>query len=237
MPTLGGQMPTRQALPAPPAPNQTSTVPTGVPIRDIRQQLFDAAERVLLRDGPDALTSRAVTTEAGVAKGILHRHFPDFDGFLAALVLTHLDRLDACSTDLRATAGTATVTDNLTRALTDALEPAALRVISLVCSRHALLARLRLTTPRGIPLLTETSTMVAAYLTAERGLGRIALDADVDTLAVILVGAAHLVAAGSDEDPPDPDELREVVAASIDSALRAPPRRATRVENQDSTAF
>ena len=76
---------------------KSSKVPTGIPIRDIRDQLFDAAERVLLRDGPSALTSRAVTTEAGVAKGILHRHFPDFDAFLAALVLTHIERLDAGS--------------------------------------------------------------------------------------------------------------------------------------------
>jgi DNA-binding transcriptional regulator YbjK len=36
-------------------------VPTGVHIRDAREQLFKAAERVLLRDGPSALTSRAVT--------------------------------------------------------------------------------------------------------------------------------------------------------------------------------
>jgi AcrR family transcriptional regulator len=51
-------------------------VPTGVAIRDVREQLFDAAERVLLRDGPAALTSRAVTDEAGVAKGVLHRTSP-----------------------------------------------------------------------------------------------------------------------------------------------------------------
>jgi hypothetical protein len=43
------------------------TLPTGVALRDPREQLFDAAERVLLRDGPSALTSRAVTTEAAEA--------------------------------------------------------------------------------------------------------------------------------------------------------------------------
>jgi hypothetical protein len=37
--------------------------------------------------------------------------------------------------------------------------------------------------------------MIAAYLTAERGLGRIALTADVDTLPVMLVGGAHLLTA------------------------------------------
>ena len=77
-------------------------MPTGVAIRDVREQLFDAAERVLLRDGPSGLTSRAVTTEAGCAKGVLHRHFADFDGFLAEFVLDRVDRLDGrpprCST-------------------------------------------------------------------------------------------------------------------------------------------
>jgi len=65
-------------------------VPTGVAIRDPRGQLFDAAERVLLRDGVSALTSRSVTAEAGVAKGVLHRHFADFDAFLAELTLDRI---------------------------------------------------------------------------------------------------------------------------------------------------
>src|SRR5438552_17095552 len=69
-------------------------MPTGVAMRDAREQLFDAAERVLLRDGPDALTSRAVTTEAGCANGVLHRHFADFDAFLTDLVLDRIGRLD-----------------------------------------------------------------------------------------------------------------------------------------------
>jgi AcrR family transcriptional regulator len=201
-------------------------VPTGIPIHDIREQLFDAAERVLLRDGPSALTSRAVTTEAGVAKGVLHRHFPDFDTFLAALVLTHIERLDAGSTDLRVSAGTGTVTDNLARALAVALDPSAMRIISLVCSRHELLARLRLITPAGIPLLADTTKMIAAYLTAERGLSRIALETDVDTLAVMLVGSAHLLAAERDNVPLDPDDLRDVLKTASDSLIRDQPRRA-----------
>ena len=179
-----------------------------------------------MREGPNALTCRAVTTEAGVAKGILHRHFPDFDTFLAALVLTHMERLDARSTDLRASAGTGTVTDNLARALAAALDPNAVRIISLVCARHELLARLRLATPAGIPLLADTTKMIAAYLTAERGLGRIALEADVDTLAIMLVGGTHLLAAGRDGAPLDPDELRDVLGTAIDSTIQDQPRQA-----------
>ena len=68
-------------------------MPTGVALHDPREQLFAAAERILLRDGPQALTSRAVTTEAGCAKGVLHRHFADFDDFLAALVRDRIAQL------------------------------------------------------------------------------------------------------------------------------------------------
>ena len=57
-------------------------MPTGIALQDARERLFAAAERILLRDGPSGLTSRAVTDEAGVAKGVLHRHFADFDDFL-----------------------------------------------------------------------------------------------------------------------------------------------------------
>jgi hypothetical protein len=53
-------------------------VPTGVALPDPREQLFAAAERILRRAGPQALTSRALTTEAGCAKGVLHRHFAGF---------------------------------------------------------------------------------------------------------------------------------------------------------------
>ncbi|MBV9594377.1 MAG: TetR/AcrR family transcriptional regulator [Actinobacteria bacterium] len=201
-------------------------MPTGVPIRDIRDQLFTAAESVLVRDGPDALTSRAVTTQAGVAKGILHRHFPDFDGFLAAFVLSHLERLDAPARDLRAAAGNATVADNLARALTAVLDPTAVNIITLVCSRRELLTRLRLTTPTGLPLTTEITKMIAAYLTAERGLGRIPLQTDVDALAVLLVGGAHLRIAGQVKPTLQADELRDLLEAVSESTIQDRRRRA-----------
>jgi AcrR family transcriptional regulator len=186
-----------------------------VPISDVDGQLFAAAARVLLRDGPGGLTSRAVTTEAGVAKGILHRHFADFDTFLAAFALTYVERLDQRSEALRAAAGSGTIAGNLATALTAALDPGALAVVRLILSRDGLLARLRLTTPAGVPLLAETTRMVAAYLTAERGLGRIPLQADVDRLALAIVGAAHLQLAGGDGD------LDALVGALIGAAGEA----------------
>jgi len=190
-------------------------VPTGVAIRDARDQLFDAAERVLLRDGPNALTSRAVTSEAGCAKGVLHRHFADFDAFLAELVLDRVSRLDSQAAALRASAGTGTVAGNLTGALTALFGSVALGIVSLVISRDELRARLRQTRPAGIPLLTEATAMIASYLTLERDLGRIAADADADTLAPTLIGAAHLLFAGREGVPPGAGAVSKLVTTVI----------------------
>jgi len=199
-------------------------VPTGVAIRDVRGQLFDAAERVLLRDGPNALTSRAVTTEAGCAKGVLHRHFADFDAFLAELVLDRIGRINTQAAALRDSAGTGTVADNLTGALTAVFGSVALAILGLVTSRDDLRARLRRTTPAGVPVLTEATAMVASYLAAERELGRIAADADVDTLALTLIGTGHLLFAGREGAPPDAEAVDKVVTTVIAGVIRGPQR-------------
>jgi AcrR family transcriptional regulator len=191
-------------------------VPTGVHIRDARQQLFDAAERVLLRDGPSALTSRAVTTEAGVAKGVLHRHFADFDAFLAELVKDRIARIEGQAAALRESAGTGTVAGNLTGALIDLFDSVAVGIIGLVIFRDELRARLRAAGPAyGVPIMTEAAAMIAAYLTDECELGRIAADSDVDSLALSLIGAAHLLFAGREGTRPDTAAVEKVVTAVI----------------------
>jgi AcrR family transcriptional regulator len=186
-------------------------MPTGVHIRDARQQLLDAAERILLRDGPDALTSRAVTEEAGCAKGVLHRHFTDFDEFLAVLVR---DRTALLANPI---AGIGTVEDNLTAALTTMLSPVAVALIPLVTFRAEVRARLR---RNGVPFLAEAVAMLSAYLTAEREMGRIAADADVDSLALALVGAGQLLFANRETSPPDANAVNRVVAAVMADAVQ-----------------
>ncbi|WP_119727680.1 TetR/AcrR family transcriptional regulator [Thermomonospora amylolytica] len=197
-------------------------MPTGVAMRDARRQLFDAAERILLRDGPNALTSRAVTTEAGCAKGVLHRHFADFDAFLAELVLDRTARIDAQAAALRESAGTGTVAGNLTDALTTLFGSVALAIIGLVTFRDGLRARLRRARPTGVPMLTEATAMLAAYLTAERDLGRITPDADVDTLALTLIGSGHLLFAGREGAPPEPEAVHKVVTTILNGVTQEP---------------
>lgn len=194
-------------------------MPTGTHLRDVREQLFDSSERVLLRDGPSALTSRAVTTEAGVAKGVLHRHFDDFDDFLAEFALDRARRIAPRAAALRATAGTGTVTGNLAEALTAVFESVAVAIVPLITFRDALRARLRRHWPTGVPLLAEAVDMVAGYLTAERDLGRVAADADVAVLAPTLIGAAHLLFADRRTAPPEPEDVRSTVATVLTGAL------------------
>jgi AcrR family transcriptional regulator len=192
-------------------------VPTGVAIRDPRGQLFDAAERVLLRDGPGGLTSRAVTAEAGVAKGVLHRHFADFDEFLAELAHDYLARIVAQAADLRAMAGTGTVAGNLAAALPDLFSPVILALIRVVIARDELRARLRAATGSRIPLLSESTALVAGYLAAERDLGRVAAGTDVSTLAPTLIGAVHLLFTDAD-GAPESAALTRTVAAVLAAA-------------------
>jgi AcrR family transcriptional regulator len=191
-------------------------VPTGVHLRDVRQQLFDAAERVLLRAGPGGLTSRAVTDEAGCAKGVLHRHFTDFDDFLTGLVLDRAAQLETQAGALLDSAGTATVAGNLTSALSTLFGPVPVAIIPLITFRDDLRARLRQARPGGgIAILAQATAAVSAYLADERELGRIAADADVDSLALSLIGAAHLLHAGGSPTPPDAGAVGPVVRAVV----------------------
>jgi AcrR family transcriptional regulator len=190
-------------------------VPTGVHIRDAREQLFEAAERILGRDGPDALTSRAVTAEAGVAKGVLHRHFADFDAFLADLVHARAQRVDIESIGLHALAGTGTVLDNITGTLTTVFSPVTVAIVALVIFRDELRARLRESWPSGVPILAEATNMLDAYLRAEQAQGRVARDVDPITLARTLIGAAHLLFADRKGLPPTADDLRWIIGAAL----------------------
>ncbi|HVX43245.1 MAG TPA: TetR/AcrR family transcriptional regulator [Mycobacteriales bacterium] len=188
-------------------------MPTGVAIRDARQQLFAAAERILQRDGPNALTSRAVTAEAGCAKGVLHRHFTDFDGFLTELVQDRIRRVEAQSDALLDSAGTGEVVDHLTATLHDLFDPVAIGIVGLITFRDELRSRLRRAGLTGVPVLAQAGTMIRVYLDRENQLGRLATGADTKLLALSLIGTGHLLFAG---DPaPAEQDVRGIVTTVL----------------------
>jgi hypothetical protein len=93
-------------------------------------------------------------------------------------------------------------------------------IVVLVIARDELRTRLRTAGTARFPLVGEGTAMIAGYLTAERDHGRIAPDADVDTLAPTLIGAAHLLFTERNDSPPEPAAVRNVVTTVLASAMR-----------------
>nr|WP_240930094.1 TetR family transcriptional regulator [Streptomyces coryli] len=60
--------------------------------------MLRAADRVVLREGPDA-SMNAIAAEAGITKPILYRHFGDKSGLYRALAERHTDALVASLRD------------------------------------------------------------------------------------------------------------------------------------------
>ncbi|MFD5338032.1 TetR/AcrR family transcriptional regulator [Streptomyces hawaiiensis] len=188
--------------------------PRGVATPDVRERLFAAAERVVERDGPGALTSRSVTTEAGCAKGLLHTHFAGLDEFVAELCLDRFARTAAKAQALSGFAGQGTVAQNLEAvafALFDSGGPA---ISGLAMTRPAAALRIREALEGGAPGFTAIQEAITGYLKAEQGLGRTAETIDPDTVALALVGTAHHLLMTGWPGTPDPRPLvgRLVVA-------------------------
>ncbi|MBO0730548.1 MAG: TetR/AcrR family transcriptional regulator [Acidimicrobiaceae bacterium] len=166
--------------------------PRGVATPDAREQLFQAAERVLARDGLEGLTSRAITGEAGVAKGLLFNHFSDLDQFLAELVLDRARATGPLAGELASRAGTRTVQENLVDAAASILRSHAFAVAGIIHARPTLMSRLhQISSGRPYAVLDDVEQRFASYLEAEKALGRLPADTDAATVGFILVGVVH----------------------------------------------
>ena len=151
----------------------------------------------------------------GVAKGVLHRHFADFDAFLAELVLEGGAALRAAPTP---TAGTATIPDNLAEILTGCFTPLAVSEMALVVTRDGLRRRLAATGAVRFPLLSATHAKLSTYLAEEQAQARVAATTDIATLAHLLVGSAHLVATDRENGPPDRAAMHRLTTAVLQAA-------------------
>jgi len=185
-------------------------MPTGRAIEDARTMLLDAGRRLLATEGPGALTSRSVAVASGVAKGVLHRHFDDFDAYLAALVIEDAVRIRRIEPRV---AGSAT--DAVSDVVEQVFTPVTVALVALVISRDGVRRRARPAGAFGIPLLMDATTVVIDVLAAGRDVGWIRPDADIAALALALVGSAHLLYAGDRGAFPDHTALHEVVAAIL----------------------
>jgi AcrR family transcriptional regulator len=187
----------------------------GVAIPEVREQLFAAAERVLARDGPGSLTTRAVTAEAGVANGVLHRHFRDLDEFLVSFVAGRLQAIADSAGALPGRAGQGSVASNLTEATLSVFGPSAQRLMSLVATKPELGFAIE-HDAGSVGGLGDIERHFADYLDAEKRLGRIGSAADTDALAFTLLGTAHHLVITRRGGMPDlRQQIQRIVAALI----------------------
>lgn len=192
-------------------------MPRGVAIPEIRQQLFAATERVVLREGPGKLSGRAVTNEAGVATGSLYSHFADFDEFLAAYSIDRAFLVSAEAAALPQRAGTGSVTGNLCDALLATPLTTALVLVRLHATRPELTGRVQAVLGDETAGLDAIESAAVTYLAAEQRLGRIVANAEPEALALALVGVLHhlVLTDGSEHDVHA--RLRRTVTALVEN--------------------
>jgi AcrR family transcriptional regulator len=191
--------------------------PRGVATPDVRERLFAAAERVVERDGPGALTSRAITAEAGCAKGLLHAHFAGLDEFVAELCLDRFARTAAKAQALSQLTGQGTVAQNLNAVALALFDSAGPALSGLAMSRLATTRRIREALEGGAPGLTAIEEAITTYLAAEQRLGRVAETVDPSTVALAVVGTAHHLLMTSWPGTPDPrPAMTRLVATLVD---------------------
>lgn len=195
--------------------------PRGVAIPDVRERLFSAAERVLAREGPGGLTGRAITGEAGCAKGLLNAHFAGLDEFIAELLLDRFTRAARQADDLPARAGQGTVADNLRAVALSLLAAPGPTISGATFARPAAVQLVREALRGGSPGFAAIQSAITAYLDAERELGRIADGTDTEAVALALVGTVHHLLmtsgwAGAPDSTGQAEQLVTMLAGAVE---------------------
>jgi AcrR family transcriptional regulator len=191
--------------------------PRGVATPDVRERLFAAAERVVEREGPGALTSRSVTAEADCAKGLLHAHFAGFDEFVAELCLDRFARTAAKAQALSELAGQGSVVHHVEAVALALFDSGGLALSGLAMTRPAAAQHIRKALEAGAPGFTAIQDAIARYLLDEQKLGRVVRTVAPQSVALAVVGTAHHLLMTSWPGAPDPrPSMRSLVAVLVE---------------------
>lgn len=154
----------------------------------LREYLIATALRMLTEPRAAAPTVREIARAAGVADGVLYNHFSDKEELLAHAVRAHVRAVEHGLGALPEP-GTRGVEANLRAYLKHglALHRAIMPMLSGPGVRPKVLSRFADLVGPG----DNWRDHLVRYLHAERDLGRIASDANVDAAAALLVGVCH----------------------------------------------
>lgn len=175
----------------------------------LRGELIEHARGLVRRNGPRALTIRALAADYGCAVGMIYKVFADRDELITDLLTVELrelaERLERWSSDT----GKESVGDHLDGFAAIMLDSPA---TALVHSEEPGVARLEQRLGAGedeTGFLRMLERAVPDYLEREQRLGRVRKDVDTSAVGFLVTGAVHnLVAAGAGYHRPTRPELR-----------------------------
>jgi AcrR family transcriptional regulator len=181
---------------------------------ELRASLLAHAEALIRRDGPQALTMRALAAEAECAVGLPYKVFASREDLVGALAHAEMTRLTEEFAQWVAGAGTRTVGENLGRYATILVETDRPALILAGMIGDAGLDASVAGGAHETGLLASFDTAVTDYLRAEQRLGRVAADVDVKAYGFLVTGALHNLAVSPAGYPrPDARTLKRLLSA------------------------
>ncbi|WP_103354965.1 TetR/AcrR family transcriptional regulator [Amycolatopsis sp. CA-128772] len=184
-----------------------------------REEIVAAAAKVMREQGYAHATTKVIAQTAGYSEALLYKHFHDKTDLFLSVMGEELPALGATLGELIADPGRAPLRDNLARVARLGLAfytegfPIAVSVFS---SRDLLRSHRERLGEHGPHVLLGA---VADYLRAERALGRIKADTDVEAAAALLLGACFHQAFLATFHEREPADLADRLAGTLLAAL------------------
>jgi AcrR family transcriptional regulator len=192
-------------------------------IDQLRRRLVDHARTLIERDGPAALTMRALAKEAGCSLGLPYTVFANRNELVLQVLHDDFDHFRGVYDQLVERAGTATVGGNLAWFAEELRAAPAVALAHEVVgdeSMHHAFTAMADHTGAG-PAVWED--VIARYLAAEQRADRVDRSVDTKAFGFLVAGAIHnLIMSGDAYPPPSPQRLRKVLQAT--AAAIAPSR-------------
>jgi AcrR family transcriptional regulator len=160
---------------------------------ETREKIVEAAERVMRERGLARSTTKEIARAAGYSEGSLYKHFESKQDLFLAVLAERLPSFLALVEELPERVGRSTVRQTLEEVASKALAfyGEIVPMAASIFSEPRLLARHREGMHKrgaGPQMVNEA---LAAYLDAEKRLGRVREDADPEAAAAMVLGACY----------------------------------------------
>ena len=158
---------------------------------ETRGRMVEAAERVMRSKGLSRSTTKEIAREAGYSEGTIYKHFESKEELFVCVLTERFPAFVGILGKLPQRAGQEALADVLGEVASAALAfyGESFPMSASIFSEPGLLARHREEIRRRGTGPQKANKALAAYLEAERDLGRVREDADSEAAAAMLLGA------------------------------------------------